>query len=627
MEQLIKKIAENMIKTRPQKQVVLRPYQKHDAITRHPLGTVEVDLNRLFPDAPEQSVVKVKTVLKVPYPNAAILGVWGAEAYLNGIRLMPDQEGYVQIDLAGDDELVFVCKKQNENFGVQFVLSTVHYRGMWASDYLYWIRYTLPEYPGEEGVAVTCLDGEKFIFPPAPVRVCLAELFPEKKYVFAVSYALCDTEYSGKQEMFVDGKPYQGGIIRQGSRVLLRLFPESDWEDFLETKDFGIPMLETKRNSGTQWMFLGSDNKELPETDFPKSCQNGFWRLLDGSYIRPYLDTSFFGKWFYALMVGQYGILKASVFLGASYKQYFIDGMNVLADYFFYMQREYAFFGSPSFLERSVMLTELDPIGTIGMNLCDLYQENHSENAKNVILALLDAMEHRVLHFPDGTFRRSETMWADDTFMSLPFLARVGEVFEDSSYFEQCIRQMKGFYQRLYWKEKKLFSHIYFIQDQKPNKVAWGRGNGWVFLTLSELLERIPTDFPERNWLVDIFSEFAEGICAHQAQDGLWHQVLDMPESYEETSCSGMFAIGLLRGVKNGWISSEYWENAERAVTAVAKNCVDSEGNILGVCKGSGCSYEKEYYAKLDTVTNDDHGTGIILAMLAEYLSGKKKEE
>lgn len=505
MEQLIKKIAENMIKTRPQKQVVLRPYQKHDAITRHPLGTVEVDLNRLFPDAPEQSVVKVKTVLKVPYPNAAILGVWGAEVYLNGIRLMPDQEGYVQIDLAGDDELVFVCKKQNENFG--------------------------------------------------------------------------------------------------------------------------IPMLETKRNSGTQWMFLGSDNKELPETDFPKSCQNGFWRLLDGSYIRPYLDTSFFGKWFYALMVGQYGILKASVFLGASYKQYFIDGMNVLADYFFYMQREYAFFGSPSFLERSVMLTELDPIGTIGMNLCDLYQENHSENAKNVILALLDAMEHRVLHFPDGTFRRAETMWADDTFMSLPFLARVGEVFEDSSYFEQCIRQMKGFYQRLYWKEKKLFSHIYFIQDQKPNQVAWGRGNGWVFLTLSELLERIPTDFPERNWLVDIFSEFAEGICAHQAQDGLWHQVLDMPESYEETSCSGMFAIGLLRGVKNGWISSEYWENAERAVTAVAKNCVDSEGNILGVCKGSGCSYEKEYYAKLDTVTNDDHGTGIILAMLAEYLSGKKKEE
>lgn len=50
--------------------------------------------------------------------NAAILGVWGAEAYLDGIRLMPDQEGYVQIDLTGYDELVFVCKKQNKNFGV-----------------------------------------------------------------------------------------------------------------------------------------------------------------------------------------------------------------------------------------------------------------------------------------------------------------------------------------------------------------------------------------------------------------------------------------------------------------------------------------------------------------------------
>ena len=624
MEQLLKKIAENMLKTRPQKSVVLRPYQKHDAVKRTPLSTVDVDLNKLYPTASYGAVVKVKTILKIPYPNDAILGVWGAEAILNGECISPDLDGYVQVHLRGDDELIFVCTKQADQFSVSFVLSTVYYRGMWASDYLYWIRYTLPqeEYQGEEGVAITAPDSEEYVFPPTTNTDLpdLNALFQGRKYVFAASYVLCDTVYRGQERAFVDGKPYRGGVIKAGSSILLRISKDVGWNKMLnDNEHYGIPSLETSRKCAIEWMFTGTDNEVIPKLDLQTSTD--FWQLGDGSYIRPYLDTSFFGKWFYALMVGQYGILKASEILGDTYEKYFVDGMNILADYFAYMQREKAFFGSPSFLERSTMLSELDSIGTIGMNLCSLYQKNHSENAKMVIDVLLDAIKKNVLQFPDETFRRINTMWADDTFMSLPFLVRVGELYHDASYFDLCIRQMKGFYKRLYWKEKKLFSHIYFIDDLKPNKVAWGRGNGWIFLTLSELLEWIPENFPGREWLLWLFSEFAKGIIAVQDKEGLWHQVLDMPKSYQETSCSGMFAIGLLRGVKHGWISKEYQKNAERAVFAIAKNCVDSAGNILGVCKGSGCSYDKEYYANLGTVINDDHGTGIILAMIVEYLS------
>ena len=36
--------------------------------------------------------------------------------------------------------------------------------------------------------------------------------------------------------------------------------------------------------------------------------------------------------------------------------------------------------------------------------------------------------------------------------------------------------------------DKKLFSHIYFLKEQTANRIPWGRGNGWVFLSLSDLL-------------------------------------------------------------------------------------------------------------------------------------------
>ena len=35
--------------------------------------------------------------------------------------------------------------------------------------------------------------------------------------------------------------------------------------------------------------------------------------------------------------------------------------------------------------------------------------------------------------------------------------------------------------------------------------------------------------------------------------------------------------------------------------------------NVYGVCQGSGCNKEKEYYLQLETIVNDDHGVGIVL--------------
>ena len=41
----------------------------------------------------------------------------------------------------------------------------------------------------------------------------------------------------------------------------------------------------------------------------------------------------------------------------------------------------------------------------------------------------------------------------------------------------------------------------------------------------------------------------AQGVAAVQSGSGLWHQLLDKPDSYLETSASAMFTYAIARGV------------------------------------------------------------------------------
>ena len=65
---------------------------------------------------------------------------------------------------------------------------------------------------------------------------------------------------------------------------------------------------------------------------------------------------------------------------------------------------------------------------------------------------------------------------------------------------------------------------------------------------------------------------------------------------------------------KYGEIKTFFLELAEGFLSNV-----DDEGNIYGVCRGSGYSFRLDYYKHdLACVTNDTHGTGIVLIALLE---------
>ncbi|MFD0711834.1 glycoside hydrolase family 105 protein [Paenibacillus sp. GCM10027626] len=406
----------------------------------------------------------------------------------------------------------------------------------------------------------------------------------------------------------------------------------------------GIPDLESSRGDSSRWLYTGPfsspgvEPEALLDCSFAvESAADGFehlyatgegeaktyWRLSSpNTYVRPYMEGFFFGQWFYAIQVGLYGLLEAAKTLGLTEViRYATDSMAVMARYHEYALWDAERYGVPSLIPRAQHLEELDPCGTIGVMMIEVYKRTGCSFMLPVIERISEAVMNAVPRMDDGTFYRIETMWADDFFMSCPFLVRMGQLTGDTRYFEEVIRQANGFHSRLWLADKRLYAHIYYPAEGVNSGVPWGRGNGWVLFALTEILLHLPDDYPGRDMLLRSFKEFAAGVASYQNESGMWHQVLDESVSYEETSCTAMFVLSLARGIRMGWLGDEFLEVVTRGWLALLRYCVDAEGNVYGVCLGSGFAKEASYYFDIPTYMNDDHGTGVVLLAAAEMIA------
>lgn len=67
-------------------------------------------------------------------------------------------------------------------------------------------------------------------------------------------------------------------------------------------------------------------------------------------------------------------------------------------------------------------------------------------------------------------------------------------------------------------------------------------------------------------------------------------------------------------GGQSGRLGAEYAESAKKGWAALAKNAIAANGDVTGVCRGSGYSFRREYYKhELTSKINDVHGIGIVL--------------
>ena len=139
-----------------------------------------------------------------------------------------------------------------------------------------------------------------------------------------------------------------------------------------------------------------------------------------------------------------------------------------------------------------------------------------------------------------------------------------------------------------------------------------------------ETLSAMPENDPLRPRVLALLRQQVAGLKAVQAPDGMWRQVLDKPDLWEETSATAMFAYGIARAVNRGWLDASDMAVARKAFAGIAKK-VTPDGGVNGTCIGTNIGRELSYYVKREQPDDDLHGRGVTLLAGTELLLAGKK--
>ncbi len=345
--------------------------------------------------------------------------------------------------------------------------------------------------------------------------------------------------------------------------------------------------------------------------------------------------TTPFGEWHYTSGVLNMSLIDLSNFLSdKKYAEYaaaqIAFGMN---NYKYFQKRYNPEKDGPHYLfpfGQLWTMDELDDFGAMGASMTDVYQTVKREDYKEYIEKAAKHIKEERERLEDGTLVRKipheMTLWADDLYMSVPFLARMGKFSGDKKYWGDAILQVKNFTKYLWDEKEDLYYHCYYT-DVKQNGVAhWGRCNGWVMMAMVQLLNILPEDYPGREEIIKDLERQILGIAKYQSAEGLWHQVLDKSDSYLESSCSAMFTYCIARAVNQKWIDERYGSIAIKGWEGLKEYKIQLDGQVKDICIGTGIEDNLVFYYERPARLNEKHGLGAVIDAGIEVIKLKKAE-
>lgn len=336
-----------------------------------------------------------------------------------------------------------------------------------------------------------------------------------------------------------------------------------------------------------------------------------------------------FNKWQYVNGVLTVGMMRTSNILSdVKYADYSKKNFNFIFDNLDYFKRQFDA-GVNAVEYRPVFkIGSLDDCGSMAAGLLDVYAFDKRADYLDYLNRVGDYIINKQVKFPDGTLARNGprkmTLWADDLYMSVPYLARMGKLTGDNKYFDFAIKQVESFNNYIYDTPSGLYYHA-FYNDENMNGVAhWGRCNGWVAVAQAELLNNLPANHPKRAALIKLLLRQIAGFSRYQDPSGMWHQILDKPDSYLESSVTAMFVYTVAKAVNEGWIDKRFISIAQNGWDALAKK-VTADGQVPDICIGTSIEEDIRYYYNRPVALNDIHGLGAFLMAGAEIIKAKDK--
>lgn len=260
-------------------------------------------------------------------------------------------------------------------------------------------------------------------------------------------------------------------------------------------------------------------------------------------------------------------------------------------------------------------------------------------------------------------------MWLDGLYMGPSMYAEWQAMFGEELGEEDNVQswsdiamQFTIIHQHTYDKEKKLNYHAWSADPADLNSFwarqdgelkgcspeFWGRGMGWYFAAVIDVLGLMPNTHPDYAKLVSIANDVAEGLALYQDKaTGSWYQLLQYDNqvksdnigdtvgnevynvcdksNYMEASASGMFTYAYLKGMRLGVLDrKKYNDVATKAYQGLVDNFIRKDENgdlrIVQSCASAGLGPAKDhsrtgtinyYLCGKDVIVTENEGKAI----------------
>ncbi len=234
-------------------------------------------------------------------------------------------------------------------------------------------------------------------------------------------------------------------------------------------------------------------------------------------------------------------------------------------------------------------------------------------------------------------------LWDDTIFMIGEFLLGMYEATGDEKYLDEFVKQFRLHREKLQNSDYGLWVHgwdsdnkihcTFCSQMRWANKESrrsaeiWGRGNGWIVVTLSDALEIIPKNHPYWNEFAGYLKEMIIHLPELQEKEtGHWYQLPVRntdTTNWLESSCTAMFAYGINAALREGLVAdSTYIESVRRAYRGLRRHSIIPADKkyltIKNVCTGT-CIGNKDYYFKRASKTGKPYGLGMFIQFGLRY--------
>ena len=247
-------------------------------------------------------------------------------------------------------------------------------------------------------------------------------------------------------------------------------------------------------------------------------------------------------------------------------------------------------------------------------------------------------------------------MWLDGAYMGAAFYAEYLDCFsqDDTAAWNDIALQFDTLFHYTWDADKKLCYHAWCALPSSVDwadpvtgrsKEFWGRGMGWYFAALIDVISVFPKEHEAYFRLISYARMIADGLADRQdEQTGCWYQLLQYQDTtingcgtnYLESSASAMFTYSYLKGMRLGILSQDYYDIAQKAYKGMVQQFLIREADgsltVISSCQsaglGNGRMGDAAYYlcGKDVMINNDTEGKALgpfIMASLEYELQAK----